>query len=152
MPADRSATQRLYDTPARCVERRQFVAACGALALGACARFHYVSSELRDGAIVVSTRELADRDGVLVEHASLAFPLFVARGGDAGYTAVLTRCMHRGCTVEPADGHLVCPCHGSEYSPSGAVLKGPTEQPLIAFPVRVEGERILILDTQRVER
>ncbi len=125
------------------------MASCGVLALGACARFHYVQSGLEEGAIVVLKRDLADRDGVLVEHPSLAFPVFLAHAGNGEYTAVLTRCMHRGCTVEPADGHLVCPCHGSEYSKSGAVLKGPTEQPLIPFPVRVEGDRILILDTQK---
>jgi cytochrome b6-f complex iron-sulfur subunit len=132
--------------------RRQFVAGCGLLALGACARFHYVGSDLDQGAIIVKRSDIADRDGVLVEHTSLAFPLFLARADNDTFTAVLTRCMHRGCTVEPVGGHLVCPCHGSEYTNSGAVLKGPTEQPLIAFPVRVEGERILILDTQQAPR
>jgi Rieske Fe-S protein len=38
----------------------------------------------------------------------------------------------------------VCPCHGSEYSNTGEVLKGPTQQPLRRLPVMVEGETIAI--------
>jgi Rieske Fe-S protein len=52
--------------------------------------------------------------------------------------------MHRGCQVEAADGHLVCPCHGSEYDNAGAILKGPTELPLIRFPVEVDAENIYV--------
>jgi cytochrome b6-f complex iron-sulfur subunit len=52
--------------------------------------------------------------------------------------------MHRGCQVEAADGHLVCPCHGSEYDNDGRILKGPTELPLIRFPVEADAENIYV--------
>jgi cytochrome b6-f complex iron-sulfur subunit len=52
--------------------------------------------------------------------------------------------MHRGCQVEPAADHLVCPCHGSEYTNTGEVLRGPTERPLRSLPVALDGSRILI--------
>jgi cytochrome b6-f complex iron-sulfur subunit len=52
--------------------------------------------------------------------------------------------MHRGCQVEPAAEHLVCPCHGSEYTNTGEVLKGPTQRPLRRIPVSVVGESIVI--------
>jgi cytochrome b6-f complex iron-sulfur subunit len=52
--------------------------------------------------------------------------------------------MHRGCQVEPAEGHLVCPCHGSEYDNAGAVLKGPTQLPLIRFPVTADARFLYI--------
>ena len=51
---------------------------------------------------------------------------------------------HRVCGVEPAAEHLVCPCHGSEYSNTGEILKGPTLEPLRRLPVVVEGETIVI--------
>jgi cytochrome b6-f complex iron-sulfur subunit len=46
--------------------------------------------------------------------------------------------------VEPAAEHLVCPCHGSEYSNEGEVLKGPTQRPLRRLPVTLDADRILI--------
>lgn len=132
------------------MHRRSFLTVCGAASLSAaCARLSTVAGQLDEGRMVVDRREFAARDGVLVEHPSLAFPIYVHHRGGEEFTAVLTRCMHRGCTVEPADGRLVCPCHGSEYSLAGVVLKGPTELPLHTFQVRAEADRLYILDIDR---
>jgi len=65
-------------------------------------------------------------------------PVYVLALGDNRFAAVSPICTHRGCTVELRDEHLVCPCHGSTYDRSGAVLRGPAEQPLRHFRVRVE--------------
>jgi cytochrome b6-f complex iron-sulfur subunit len=135
------------------MQRRSFLATCGAVTLAAaCARFPYVSGQLDAGALVVNRREFSGRDGVLVEHASLAFPIYVHHAGGDQFSAVLTRCMHRGCTVEPTGGQLVCPCHGSEYTVAGSIVKGPTELPLHAFPVRVDAERVFILELDKAPR
>ena len=55
-------------------------------------------------------------------------------------------CTHLGCDVEyeKAVGHVVCPCHGSEFSNSGAVLKGPAKEPLESYPVTVVGDEVRI--------
>jgi cytochrome b6-f complex iron-sulfur subunit len=127
------------------MQRRTFLLACAAAPFaGACARMAYVSGRLDAGRIIVERRDVAGRDGALVEHPSLAFPLYVREAGAGVYTAVLTRCMHRGCAVEPVDGRLVCPCHGSEYTTTGEILKGPTELPLIRCLVQVDDDRLYI--------
>ncbi len=42
------------------------------------------------------------------------------------------RCTHLGCLINKEEGgQLVCPCHGSHFSPfTGDVLKGPAAIPL----------------------
>lgn len=80
----------------------------------------------------------------LVDAPGFQLPLYVYRMNDGGFSAVSTRCMHRGCQVEPAAEHLVCPCHGSEYTNLGEILKGPTQRPLRRFPVTVENGTIAI--------
>lgn len=96
------------------------------------------------------TIDLADPD-----YNSLASPggfvyegsLIVINTGD-GFIALSSRCTHQGCTVsyEPSTGNLPCPCHGSLFSSSGAVLNGPAGAPLTTYPVTVEGD-ILTIET-----
>ncbi len=51
-------------------------------------------------------------------------------------------CTHAGCTVafDRLSGHLLCPCHGAIFDPArgAAVLAGPTDQPLLSLPLRID--------------
>ncbi|MCL4866707.1 MAG: Rieske (2Fe-2S) protein [Gemmatimonadales bacterium] len=114
------------------------------LPLGGCIGFHYVSTSVANNRLVVRLEDLGDRHFALLDAPGLALPLYLFRRDDGSWSAVSTRCMHRGCQVEPADGHLVCPCHGSEYSNTGEVLKGPTQRPLRALTAVEDGDRVLI--------
>jgi len=60
--------------------------------------------------------------------------------------AVNPVCTHKGCDVEWQVGEsaFVCPCHGATFGPDGAVVKGPAETPIRAYPVRVDGESIIV--------
>jgi cytochrome b6-f complex iron-sulfur subunit len=137
------------------VNRREFLGRCEGLAagaltagaslsLGGCIGFHYVHSTMEGNRLVIRRSEFGSGRFALVEAPGYAFPLYVYRRDDGEYSAVSTRCMHRGCQVEPVAGHLVCPCHGSEYGNAGEVLKGPTQLPLREFPVLAEGDTIVI--------
>jgi Rieske Fe-S protein len=104
----------------------------------------YLNAE-RDGDRLVVSRAAVDATGsALVVTPTLDHPIYVFRMAADDYSAVLTRCTHRGCTVEPQAGGLVCPCHGSEFTPTGLLLKGPAEHPLVRFHVTVEPDRLLI--------
>lgn len=41
-------------------------------------------------------------------------------------------CTHLGCVVpwSSAQNKFMCPCHGSQYAPTGAVVRGPAPLPL----------------------
>lgn len=66
--------------------------------------------------------------------------------GSGNLTAVSRVCTHAGCSVEwrRGDQKFACPCHGAEFSASGAVLKGPAARPLETYPVKVEGNAVLV--------
>jgi len=57
-------------------------------------------------------------------------------------------CTHMGCSLAKGelDGTTVtCPCHGSQFDvASGAVLRGPAQQPVRSRLVQVEGEDLLV--------
>jgi nitrite reductase/ring-hydroxylating ferredoxin subunit len=57
-------------------------------------------------------------------------------------------CTHRRCPLAKGelDGTTVtCPCHGSMFDvTTGAVLRGPAEEPVGSYAVRAEGEEIQV--------
>jgi len=57
----------------------------------------------------------------------------VSRAGDQ-FTALTAVCTHEGCVVSNfQSGTYECPCHGSQYSISGSVIKGPATRSLTTF-------------------
>jgi len=68
---------------------------------------------------------------------SAAGNFLVAHVGQDTFTALTATCTHLGCTISGFEGSTyVCPCHGSQFSTSGAVQHGPAERNLATFPTR----------------
>lgn len=96
----------------------------------------------------------------LVEFPSLAQPngfarlrvpntgqmIYVLALEDGSFAAVSPICKHQGCTVEIEHDRLSCPCHGSQYSREGRVLRGPTLAPLDRYATSVVGDDTLIIE------
>lgn len=60
--------------------------------------------------------------------------ILVARLGGDSFNANTAICTHEQCTVTGfQSGTYHCPCHGSQYNTSGAVVQGPATRPLRQF-------------------
>ncbi|MEX2531041.1 MAG: Rieske 2Fe-2S domain-containing protein [Gemmatimonadota bacterium] len=116
--------------------------------LGGCASVPWASYERTGSRITLPLSAFDDTDGVLLDLPDRPAPLYVHRAagidGEERFTAVLTLCMHQGCTAAPQGSRIVCPCHGSEYAQDGTLLRGPSERDLIRFPATVTDERVWI--------
>lgn len=71
------------------------------------------------------------------------------------YYATDEQCTHRECSLEKGQliGQVVsCPCHWARFDvTTGAVLSPPAKDPLPTYPVKVEGNRILVgVDTSDI--
>lgn len=120
--------------------------------LAACGGARYAASSIVGTRLVVERRELGARGAALVDGPDGELPIYVHSLPDGRFSAVSTRCMHRGCQVEPATDRFVCPCHGSEYTFEGEVLKGPTEHPLVRYRTSADEARVYVhLDAPMAE-
>lgn len=120
------------------------VCAGAALPLMSCMGIAYAPATLVGGRLRVEEIAFEEEDHVLVENPRDARPIFLRRKADGSYSAVSTRCSHRGCQVAPRGERLACPCHGSEYTLDGGLLQGPAEHPLHSFSTEVRDGAVLI--------
>lgn len=72
--------------------------------------------------------------------------IIVFRTGESSYLALSKLCTHSQCTItyNHASGELPCPCHGSKFSTSGAVIQGPAQANLKSYSVKKEGNLLII--------
>lgn len=66
-----------------------------------------------------------------------------------GIEALYWKCVHLGCTVPWVAGQkrFICPCHGSVYTYDGARESGPAPRALDLFPVTVNADGSVVVDT-----
>lgn len=68
---------------------------------------------------------------------SSAGNFLVSRPAQDAFVALTAVCTHEQCTVSGfQSARYVCPCHGSQYSTTGAVLQGPATRALQQFGTR----------------
>jgi len=73
-------------------------------------------------------------------------PCVVINRPDKGFVALSRVCTHLGCLVDYQKDkkRLLCPCHAGIYDLSGNVTSGPPPKPLQQFPIKDEGNSIII--------
>ena len=62
-----------------------------------------------------------------------------------GFTALSLVCTHLGCIVNNNPNGFSCPCHGSQFSLDGDLVKGPAKKPLTQLNVEITDDQQLII-------
>ncbi len=72
--------------------------------------------------------------------------LIVEGEGALGAIGLNAICTHLGCVVpwNSGENKFICPCHGSQYDPKGAVVRGPAPLPLALAHVAVDNDQVLL--------
>jgi len=92
----------------------------------------------------VSRGEFGDSTFAVVRYEELPAPVYLNKLSESSYSALLMHCTHKQCELKPTGTFLTCPCHGSEFSNTGKVLKSPAERNLISYLVTLDNENIYI--------
>ena len=78
---------------------------------------------------------------------------WVVKLSDSEVVAYSPGCTHLGCAYhwEPTKNEFICPCHTTSFSIEGKVLGGPAPRPLDRYPVKTQGDRLLIAAIQPMQ-
>ena len=87
--------------------------------------------------------QMGERDALILRGTDLPKSIFLLRH-EYGYIAVGTTCTHLGCSVRPGKGQLQCPCQGSSFDLTGAVIRGPAQRAPNRYPVSVDGGALTV--------
>lgn len=79
--------------------------------------------------------------------------LIVNDDKDLEFYALNAVCTHLGCVVPwvKAENKFKCPCHGSQYDPTGAVVRGPAPLPLALERVETDDSDNILLKSWKEE-
>ncbi len=107
-----------------------------------------ISAGVTNGTVVLTidgSSPLATVGGAVLVETS-AGNLLVARTAQDAFMALTATCTHEGCTVTGYQNQIfTCPCHGSQYSTGGQVLRGPAPRPLSQFATQFANGRLTIV-------
>ena len=124
---------------------------CGATAfatlLESCSPYKKIwVAEEKKGKITIKKTDLGSDKFAVVKSNSGNLPadIYLTQLPDGNFSALLMLCTHKQCDVKPLGNKLDCPCHGSEFSNTGVVLKGPASKPLVNYIVTVDDSNIYI--------
>ena len=92
-----------------------------------------------------SNKELTTSGGAMLLDRS-GDTIMVIRISDTQVIAVSAICTHAGCSMDYSAGPQVldCPCHGSQFSIDGRVVRGPANRPLRVYGVALANDKITI--------
>lgn len=73
--------------------------------------------------------------------------VYVLTEDKRSFIAMSNICTHLGCRVRwsTQGEQFFCPCHNGFFDKQGNVISGPPPRPLDRYPIKVDGESLLIL-------
>lgn len=89
--------------------------------------------------------DLANVGAVLFFNQAAGRKIFVMRASATELRATSGICTHQQCTIEWDGERFECPCHGSQFSSTGMVLRGPAGAPLRTFDTNLSGDQLTVM-------
>jgi nitrite reductase/ring-hydroxylating ferredoxin subunit len=141
------------------MNRRDFLAAAGALATCACALdcpFAPAAGEAADtGPVDIGTLADYPKDGPYDKFAKKPTSLLVIRNGGKLY-APTAICTHKKSNLKVEDGEIVCPKHDSPFDNQGIPKpmtkdgdETPAKKPLVRYAITKNADGHLIVDRSK---
>ncbi|MBL7940781.1 MAG: Rieske (2Fe-2S) protein [Flavobacteriales bacterium] len=116
----------------------------GVLSLTGCASLPLVKVVSDGRTLSIPLSAFTESTQVIARASKLSYDVLVIKlpGGD--FRSLYLRCTHEDQPLTATATGLHCPSHGSRFALDGSVKEGPATTPIRPFPVRREGELLII--------
>lgn len=100
--------------------------------------------EQNNGEIIIEKSKLKNTgDNLILNIKNFHSKIILIKSGDNAFKALSLMCSHKGCELVAYKNFFECPCHGSEFSIDGEVLKGPASKSLVRFKTKSNNNKTL---------
>ena len=96
-----------------------------------------------DNLITVPLSSFAAAEFKLVRIQGYGYDIGIIKN-QSDYTALLLMCTHAGQALTKTGSGYFCPMHGSRFSETGAVLKGPATDPLQHLKIKKDATNLIV--------
>ncbi|MCH7535386.1 MAG: Rieske (2Fe-2S) protein [Bacteroidetes bacterium] len=110
-----------------------------------CSPVFYATTSKKGNTLLVKKAEVVDKDFFMVKVEDQKAPVYITTNENGVFGGLLMLCTHKGCTLRATGTYLTCPCHESEFSNQGKVLKGPATKDLSIYKVTTDDEHIILI-------
>lgn len=141
------------------MDRRKFLTqscgACAAVSIGlilgsslleSCAStgLSVLKTGSENGKVKVPLESFAQHNFKLLRVNNFNYDIGVQKMEDGTYTAMVLMCTHARHPLTKAGNGYYCTLHGSKFSGTGKVEKGPASTPMVHLATEVTGENLII--------
>ncbi len=138
------------------MERRQFIRSSCKLCAGfagvslissllvSCTPLPIYNTTYKDKVINVPLTEFLNTNYILVRCKNLDYDVAVIKQSDGSFLSLYMQCTHAENPVDFTGDEFKCSLHGSVFSKTGEVRKGPAEKALISFKTSTEENQLVI--------
>jgi nitrite reductase/ring-hydroxylating ferredoxin subunit len=132
------------------VTRREFVATAVAAAACACMLGGgECAFAAEDTSKPIDAGPLADfKDEKVYDSLAASSHIYIVRSGAKLY-AMTSMCTHKNKATKLRAGVITCPAHGSKFSNTGTVDKGPAKLPLVHYAISTDANGHVMVDKSK---
>ncbi len=97
-------------------------------------------SEIKDQSFMIALNKIKDGMTEIKKHS-----VYIYKKGNK-IEVLNAHCTHMGCIINfyKKKDKFICPCHHSEFSISGKVIKGPAKRNLVKIPFKIKHETLYV--------
>ncbi len=103
-----------------------------------------IKTAAKDNNVIIPLAEFEHTDYKLVRVNNYNYDLAIQKKEDGTFRVLVMMCTHASQPLTKTGNSYFCTLHGSQFSNTGAVLKGPAEKNMIELPSRIVSNNLTI--------